>query len=143
MEAGEARQVAWSFLYFFSLLCGYYILRPVRDEMAIRAGVDQLQWLFTATFVATLICVPLFGLLVSRLPRRVFLPLVYTVVCVSLLAFFAGFHYTPDDIWLAGCFYVWVSVFNLFIVSVFWSFMVLVSCLIVLLALNRSKRPEI
>ena len=124
MEAGEARQVAWSFLYFFSLLCGYYILRPVRDEMAIRAGVDQLQWLFTATFVATLICVPLFGLLVSRLPRRVFLPLVYTVVCVSLLAFFAGFHNTPDNIWLARCFYVWVSVFNLFIVSVFWSFMV-------------------
>ena len=121
---GETRQVAWSFLYFFALLCGYYILRPVRDEMAIRAGVDQLQWLFTATFIGTLVCVPLFGLLVSRLPRRVFLPLVYAAVCASLMAFFAGFSRTPDSVLLARCFYVWVSVFNLFVVSVFWSFMV-------------------
>ncbi len=124
MKTGETRNVAWSFVYFFALLCGYYILRPVRDEMAIRAGVDQLQWLFTATFIGTLVCVPVFALLLSRLPRRVFLPLVYAIVCVSLMAFFAAFSKAPDSIWLARCFYVWVSIFNLFVVSLFWSFMV-------------------
>lgn len=124
IEPDERARVAWSFVYFFSLLCGYYMLRPLREEMAIRAGVDQLQWLFTATFVATLICVPFFGLLVSRVRRAVFLPAVYGLVVLSLGGFFVGFSTLPESVWLARAFYVWVSVFNLFIVSVFWSFMV-------------------
>ena len=123
MERDETRRVGWSFLYFFSLLCGYYILRPLREEMAIRAGVEQLHWLFTATFVVTLVLVPLFALLVSRVPRRIFLPVVYGFVISSLAVFFVGFVIAPHSVGLARGFYVWVSVFNLFAVSVFWSFM--------------------
>ena len=70
VEREEVAALVWSFAYFFCLLCGYYILRPVRDEMGIQAGIDQLQWLFTATFIAMLAVVPLFGWLTSKLPRR-------------------------------------------------------------------------
>ena len=57
----EIRALAWSFAYFFFLLCSYYILRPLRDEMGVFGGVRNLQWLFTATFLAMLVAVPLFG----------------------------------------------------------------------------------
>ena len=62
-------------------MCGFYILRPVRDEMAIQAGVDQLQWLFTGTFLTMLAVIPLFGWLSSRFPRRQFMPAVYFFLC--------------------------------------------------------------
>ena len=68
VRAGEARALLWSFAYFFCLLAGYYVLRPLRDEMGIAGGVKNLQWLFTATFVVMLAAVPLFGAAVARLP---------------------------------------------------------------------------
>ena len=68
-EPHELRALSWSFLYFFVLLCAYYILRPIRDEMGIRGGVENLQWLFTATFVTMLCVVPLFGWVSSRYSR--------------------------------------------------------------------------
>ncbi len=122
-ERHEAAALLWSFVYFFCLLCGYYILRPVRDEMGIQAGVDQLQWLFTATFVSMLAVVPLFGWLTSRLPRRRLLPLVYLFFAVNLLLFWAALRGGVPAAQVAKVFFVWVSVFNLFVVSVFWSFM--------------------
>ena len=70
LRPGEGRALAWSFTYFFCLLAGYYVLRPLRDEMGIAGGVRNLQWLFTATFVAMLAAVPVFGAMVARLPRR-------------------------------------------------------------------------
>ena len=60
-EPDEAVPVGWAFLYFFCLLCGYYILRPVRDEMAIEGGVQHLPWMMTATFVTLVLVTPLFG----------------------------------------------------------------------------------
>lgn len=72
---GELRRVALDFSAFFLILCSYYILRPVRDEMAVRFGADKLQWLFSATFVFTLLVVPLFGWVVRSLPRHRLLPL--------------------------------------------------------------------
>ena len=60
-EPHELPALLWAFFYFFCLLCSYYILRPVRDEMGIQGGVDKLQWLFSATFVAMLVAVPFFG----------------------------------------------------------------------------------
>ena len=73
---GEAPAMLWAFVYFFALLCSYYILRPLRDEMGIAGGVENLQWLFTGTFLAMLGTVPLFGWLTSRFPRSTFLPVV-------------------------------------------------------------------
>ena len=77
VKSGEQRAMLWAFCYFFVLLCSYYILRPMRDEMGIAGGVENLQWLFTGTFFAMLATVPLFGWLTSRYSRAVFLPMVY------------------------------------------------------------------
>jgi ATP:ADP antiporter, AAA family len=123
VERQEVAALVWSFAYFFCLLCGYYILRPVRDEMGIQAGVDQLQWLFTATFVAMLAVVPLFGWLTSKLARRRLLPIVYLFFAVNLLVFWGALRGGAPAAQVAQVFFVWVSVFNLFVVSVFWSFM--------------------
>ena len=119
----EYRQAILAGVYFFCLLSGYYLLRPVRDEFGVRAGVDQLQWLFTATFVAMLAAVPLYGWASRQLSRRHLITAVYLVFVFSLLLFYAGLLTAPDNIWLARGFYVWVSVYNLFVVSVFWSYM--------------------
>jgi len=123
VEAGEARALLWAFSYFFSLLCSYYILRPMRDEMGISGGVENLQWLFTGTFLAMLAMVPLFGWLTSRYKRSTFLPTVYVFFITSLLLFYTLFSSDISVVWVARAFFIWVSVFNLFVVSVFWSFM--------------------
>lgn len=123
VEPNEVTAILWSFGYFFSLLCGYYILRPVRDEMGIQAGVEQLQWLFTGTFVTMMAVVPLFGWLSARYPRRQFLPATYLFFAVNLLIFFALFRSGIAPAETARAFFIWISVFNMFVVSVFWSFM--------------------
>ena len=70
----EGRALFWSFSYFFALLCSYYIVRPLRDEMGVAGGVENLHWLFTGTFVVMLAAVPVFGWLTSRYRRSQFLP---------------------------------------------------------------------
>ena len=119
----EIRALLWSFAYFFFLLSSYYVLRPLRDEMGIAGGVKQLPWLFTATFVAMALAVPLYGAIVARFSRWRFLPLVYRFFILNILIFFALLLAADDRTWVARGFFVWVSVFNLFVVSVFWSFM--------------------
>lgn len=123
VERGELPGLVWSFLYFFALLCGYYVLRPVRDEMGIQAGVRNIPWLMTGTFVAMLAVTPLFGALAARFPRRQMLPAVYTFFIANLVCFYVAFgaHVAPGAV--AAAFFIWLSVFNLFVVSVFWSFM--------------------
>ncbi|HEU4772950.1 MAG TPA: MFS transporter [Lysobacter sp.] len=132
----------WSLLYFFSLLCGYYVLRPVRDAMGASGdaatvfphwllawaegagfalGDYTLQILFTGTFVAMLVLQPVYGGLVARFPRRVFLPVVYLVFIACLVGFYWLFHTGVSG--RGGAFFIWTAVFNLFAVTVFWSFM--------------------
>jgi AAA family ATP:ADP antiporter len=119
----EIRAVGWSFAYFFCLLAGYYVLRPLRDEMGVAGGVRNLQWLFTATFLIMLAAVPLYGALVARLPRRRFIPIVYRFFAVNLVIFWLLLTFEVDKLIVARVFFVWISVFVLFAVSVFWSFM--------------------
>jgi AAA family ATP:ADP antiporter len=123
VKPGEARALVWSFLYFFCLLAGYYVLRPLRDEMGIAGGVRNLQWLFTATFLVMLAAVPVFGAVVARLPRRRFIPLVYHFFAVNIAIFWVLLFFDVAKVHVARVFFVWISVFNLFAVSVFWSFM--------------------
>jgi AAA family ATP:ADP antiporter len=120
----ERPAVRWAFLYFFVLLSGYYILRPLRDEMGILGGVKNLPWQFTATFVVMLLAVPLYSAVVARFPRRKIIPVVYRFCALNLLAFLLLDRAGVSEVWVARVFFVWVSVFNLFVVSVFWSFMV-------------------
>jgi AAA family ATP:ADP antiporter len=120
----ERTAVAWAFLYFFAILCGYYMLRPLRDEMGIVGGVKNLSWLFTATFVVMLVAVPFYSAVVARFPRRTIIPIVYRFCALNLLAFLVLDRADVSEVWLARVFFVWVSVFNLFVVSIFWSFLV-------------------
>lgn len=123
LERREAKIVLVSFGYFFCLLCAYYVLRPVRDAMGIVGGVRNLQWLFAGTFLAMLVAVPIYGAICSRFRKSQFLPWVYLFFIANILIFRLAFQAAPDQVWAARAFFVWVSVFNLFVVSVFWSFM--------------------
>jgi AAA family ATP:ADP antiporter len=96
----------------------------MRDEMGIAGGVENLQWLFAGTFLVMLAAVPLFGWVTSRYPRRQFLPYVYYFFIAQVSIFFVLFKSDITHAYVARAFFIWASVFNLFIVSVFWSFMV-------------------
>jgi AAA family ATP:ADP antiporter len=123
VRPGEVRALLWSFAYFFFLLAAYYVLRPVRDEMGLAGGIRNLPWLFTATFVVMLAVMPLFGAVVARVPRHRFIPLVYHFFVANILAFWLLLTFKVAMADTARVFFVWISVFNLFAVSVFWSFM--------------------
>ncbi len=123
VRPGEIRALLWSFTYFFFLLAAYYVLRPVRDEMGIAGGIKNLPWLFTATFFVMLAVVPVFGAVVARVPRRRFIPLVYHFFTANILIFWLLLTFNLAMADTARVFFVWISVFNLFAVSVFWSFM--------------------
>ena len=119
----ERAAALWSFAYFFTLLAGYYVLRPLRDQMGIAGGVKNLPWLFTATFVTLLVAQPLYGALVAKLPRARFIPIVYHFFVANLALFWLLLTLGVETVIVARVFFVWVSVFNLFAVAVFWSFM--------------------
>jgi ATP:ADP antiporter, AAA family len=122
-EPGEVKAVLLAFAYFFFLLSSYYILRPLRDEMGVAGGVQKLPWLFTGTFVAMLVAVPAFSALAARLPRHRFIPLSYRFFTANILVFWALFSSGRFHVGGARAFFIWTSVYNLFVVSVFWSFM--------------------
>ncbi len=127
IEQDEFAAVAWSFIYFFCILSAYFMLRSVRDAMAIASGVKNIPWLFTGTFVLMLIATPAFGWLTSKYPRRIFLPWIYYFFIANILIFYLVFTYAHiydlSEVWIGRAFFIWLSVFNLFVVSVFWSFM--------------------
>jgi ATP:ADP antiporter, AAA family len=126
IEDFELRAVALSMLYFFFLFGSYSVVKPVRDAMGTVYGVKHLQELFTATFLASLVFAPLYSGLASRIRLATFLPWVYGFIAASVLLFFALFRGVADPgqlHWVSAAFYVWVSTFNILIISVFWSFM--------------------
>jgi AAA family ATP:ADP antiporter len=126
IEPGEAPGLVWAAASFFFLLGGYYIIRPLREEMGASAGGGfALNWLFLGTLAGTFLVTPLFGALVSRVPRRVFVPVVYHVFAASFVAFYAALTLLsgPARLATARFFFVFVSTFNLLIVSVFWGFL--------------------
>jgi AAA family ATP:ADP antiporter len=125
VREGEVAAVVWSCAYFFFVLSSYYVLRPIRDDMGVAGGVKNLAWLFTATLAGMLLVHPLFTALVARLPRRRFVPLIYRFFILNLVVFFLLFRVADaaQTVWLGRVFFIWTSVFNLFVVSVFWSMM--------------------
>ena len=125
LKEGEAPALLWSSLYFFLLLFGFYLLRPVREAIGIALGADKLPWLMTGTLLAMALANPAFAALVSRLPRRRFLPWAYRFFALNMLGFFLAFRWLPNHggVALGYGFYIWLSVFNLFVVSLFWGLM--------------------
>ena len=124
VEAFEVKAVLLSMLYFLFLFGSYSVIKPVRDAMGTVYGVKHLQELFTVTLIASLVFSPLYAGLASRMKLSTFLPWVYGFVAATILVFYAMFvSGRYQDRWIAAAFYVWVSTFNLLIISVFWTFM--------------------
>ena len=126
VRPAELRALGWAWLYIFSVLFSYYILRPIRDEMGVAGGVENLQWLFTGTLLCMIAVNPPFAALVARLPRVSFIALAYRFFLANLLLFAVLLHVATaeQNIWVGRMFFIWASVFNLFVVSIFWALMV-------------------
>ena len=121
----ERALLGLSGLFFFLVMAGYFILRPIRDQMGVAGGVNNLPWLFTGTLLAMLAINPLFAMLVSRWPRPRFVAFSYRALMLCLVGFYLALVGMPEanQVWIGRVFFIWVSVFNLFAVSVFWAVM--------------------
>ena len=126
VRPAELGALGWSWLYIFSVLSAYYILRPIRDEMGVAGGVENLQWLFTGTLLGMILVNPPFAALVAKLPRVRFISIAYRFFIANLLLFALLLKMASGEqnIWIGRIFFIWTSVFNLFVVSVFWALMV-------------------
>lgn len=123
IRPGEMRALIQSFVFFFCVLCSYYIVRPLRDEMAIALGGDFIQQSFLIVFFVMLAAVPLFGWIVAHTPRRLIVPVVYGFFILCLAGFWLlHLRGKPGPV-EASVFYIFVNVFALFTVSLFWSAM--------------------
>ncbi|MGH1591327.1 NTP/NDP exchange transporter [Methylobacterium phyllosphaerae] len=123
VQPGEGRALAWSWAYIFSILAAYYVLRPIRDQMGVAGGIENLPWLFTATLVGMLGLNLPFAYLVKRMPRAQFVPITYRFFAANIVAFALTLYVAPPDwgVWIGRVFFVWLSIFNLFVVSIFWA----------------------
>jgi AAA family ATP:ADP antiporter len=126
VKPDELPALGWCWLYISSVLASYYILRPIRDQMGVAGGVNNLPWLFTGTLVVMVALNIPFSALVKTLPRRQFIPLTYRFFAVTILGFGAALQFaTPEQaVWIGRFFFIWTSVFNLFVVSIFWAMVV-------------------
>ncbi len=124
----ESVAVLWSGAYFFLLLQSYYLLRPLRETVGVEAGQSQLPFLFTWTFVGMLVAIAIYGYLVSRFQRRQFIPWTNGFFASNILVFYGLYLLVPEEgedrLLLGKVFFVWLSIFNLFVVAVFRGFMV-------------------
>ncbi len=126
VRPNEWRAVWLAFVFHFVVLAGYYVIRPIRDEIGADRGVENLPWMYTGTLVGMLIANALYGTIVARMPRRRFIPIAYRFAIANLFIFFLLMRVVPvaqGRSILAPIFFVWVSVFNLFATTMFWSFM--------------------
>ena len=126
VQPDEVGPLGWAWLYFFCVLSSYYVLRPIRDEMGVAGGVDNLPWLWMGTLVGMTLANPPFAALVARLTRVRFISVTYRFFIANLIVFFLLVQATGGEanVWVGRVFYVWTSVFNLFVVSVFWATLV-------------------
>jgi AAA family ATP:ADP antiporter len=123
VEPGEWRSLLVAWFYFYTLLGAYYMLRPIRETMGIARGADKLPWLMTGTFVVMFFANIAFAWLASRTTRRRFIPLANRFFAVNLLLFFGLLRFTGPEqrVWVGYAFYIWLSIFNLFVISIFWA----------------------
>ncbi|HTM06867.1 MAG TPA: MFS transporter [Verrucomicrobiae bacterium] len=122
----ELKALAWSWLYILSVFCSYYVIRPIRDEIGVAGGVENLPWLFTGTLIGMVAVNPPFAALVAKLPRARFISVTYRFFAANLLLFFMLLRgaTAEQSVWIGRIFFIWTSIFNLFVVSVFWALMV-------------------
>jgi AAA family ATP:ADP antiporter len=123
VEPNELKATVLSFLFVFVLMAAYFILRPVRDSLSSDWTDEQLSWLWTSTFFFSVIAVSIYGAVISRIRLRIIVPSVYAFFSLTFVGFYvAGSTLGENDI-VNRCYYVWLSVFSLYHLSVFWTFM--------------------
>jgi len=123
VEPHELKATVLSFLFVFVLMAAYFILRPVRDSLSSDWTDEQLSWLWTSTFFFSVIAVSIYGAVISRIRLRIIVPSVYAFFSLTFVGFYvAGSTLGENDI-VNRCYYVWLSVFSLYHLSVFWTFM--------------------
>src|SRR5216117_1317236 len=124
VKPNEVRALWLGFILFFVVLAGYYVIRPIRDNIGAN-NFENLWWMFTVVLVTMIFANAIFSAIVSRMSRRRFIPIAYRFFILNLVIFFVLMQYMPPgkQPWVDGCFFVWVSVFNLFATAVFWGFM--------------------
>ena len=123
IERNELQATVLSFAFVFVLMTAYFILRPVRDSLSSDWTDAQLSALWTSTFVISIIAVSLYGAVISRMRFRIILPSVYTFFAITFVAFYVAGRMLGDNDLVNRAYYVWLSVFSLFHLSVFWTFM--------------------
>jgi ATP:ADP antiporter, AAA family len=129
VRADELGAMITSALFFFFLLSSSFVLRPIRDAVAAGSGVNKLPWLFGGTLAATLLCNPLFSMLVVRYPVRRVIPISYHFFAANMLVFYGVLRFVASsegsavDVWTGRAFFVWLTVFALFNTSIFWCLM--------------------
>ncbi|MGY8850543.1 MAG: hypothetical protein ACKVKX_07460, partial [Pseudomonadales bacterium] len=123
IEEREVKAVLSSFLFVVVLMSAYYILRPVRDAMASDWTDAEVSWLWTLNFFISTAVVAVYGIAVSRFRFRLLVPAMYGIFAASFVIFYVLGSASTDRTLIDKAFYVWVSVFSLFHISVFWSFM--------------------
>src|SRR5690606_9580087 len=117
----ELRTTALSFLFIFILMAAYFILRPVRDALASDWTDAEVSFLWTLNFFICIAVVALYGAVVARIRFRFLVPAVYAFFAATFILFYAAIASGDERTLVNKCFYVWLSVFSLFHVSVFWS----------------------
>ncbi len=122
-KSGEGRALFWSFAYFFLLISTYYMLLPIRDAAGIRGGAQDLPWLFLGTFVVSLLTAPLQATIAAKLPRQRFVPVAYLFLVANMLVFWALLRSGVATEVVYKAFFIWITVFSVFTVSIFWTFM--------------------
>src|SRR6266571_4122669 len=125
VKPDEIRALWLGFLFNFVVLGGYYVIRPIRDNIGAESGIENLSWMITAVLVTMLVANALFSAIVARMSRRKFIPIAYRFFTANLIIFYILMRTLApaQQTWVNYSFYVWVSVFNLFVVTVFWAFM--------------------
>jgi len=123
LRRGELAPVLVAGLFFFCILTALMLLRPARDALGMERGIESIRWLFIGTAVVTLLVNPVFGWLVSRFQRLHFISATYGFFALSLVGFWALLVFAPGAVGARSgqVFYVWFSVFNLFVTMVFWA----------------------
>ena len=110
-------------VWFFLVMFGYYVLRPIREQIGSTYGIENLSWLFWATFAVMLIAIPLYSMLVGKFHRKKLVPSIYIFFITCLIGFWFAMQGLQESaqIWVARAFFVWISAYGLFVVSFFWS----------------------
>ena len=126
IRPAEARALLWAWLYIFTILCSYSVMRPIRDQAGFAGGVNNLQWLFTGTLLGMLALNLPFAWMVRTMPRSRFIPATYRFFACNILLFAAAQQVSTGEaaVWVGRVFFIWTSVFNLFVMSVFWALLV-------------------